>query len=150
MLGPRYSSKESPIILSGGLRVDTFIDELVKKTPVRNSILTKYSNFQKLNRNSKVSPAPFSHACTETDDLTKIEKSPGFVLSSNELLETVKTMSGDSDFFKTLLEENSRGNPAILIDLCLLLREEYITQQQKIVDMHNQVKFFKSLAKNKK
>lgn len=79
---------------------------------------------------------------TDTTDL---------IIDSISLDSAIK-MVKDQGIDKEVLEASLRKGMSqeALIQLCLSMKEDLILAQQKVLDMQNQVKFFKGLVKNKR
>lgn len=144
------AAKESLIAPVSNLKADTLTEKTGKKNPELNGSSIKYLHFQRLQQQLKFLPPKHLNASVETDDLMPRSQINQSLLTPNEVVESVKAMTSGPDSFKEILLTNFAYDIDGLIEVCQLLRDEYLLQHQKVVDLHNQVKFFKSLAKKNK
>ena len=148
--------------------MNDMIDSIVKKSPLRNAILAKYSNFQKSAKfDSIVTTVKFLEASTDTSDLNpspslgqqelltkestslKSKKVP-VKMNSSELMKLASNFSVENEYLETVISTAMKEVPAEVLAYCSLVRSEMVILAQKTIDLQNQVKFFKGLVKGKK
>lgn len=128
---------------SPGESLDGLINKFLTKSPLRNAILNKYSNLNKTaaTLQSQAVEVKLEDKHTDTADL------PLHRLSSPDALQLLGDKRCQDDSLALKLAELM--TPADLAATCVAMRGHLQLSQQTVLDLQNQVKFFKGLVKHK-